>query len=78
MDEISIATSGANPAGCTWLGDEAVDELPAEIAEARARWVIGRQERYLAAHRAKAQAKPRVPASVLAKVDQVLAMGGRR
>ena len=57
--EVSLATSGANPGACAWLGDEAADEVPAEIAEARARWAIGRQERYLAAHRAKAKGKPR-------------------
>ena len=32
LDEISVTTSGANPAACAWLADEAADELPAEIA----------------------------------------------
>ena len=40
--EVSVATSGANPSACCWLGDEAADELPAEIADARARWAVGR------------------------------------
>ena len=29
VDEICVATSGANPAACCWLGDEAADEVPA-------------------------------------------------
>ena len=78
LAEVSITTAGANPAACCWLGDEAVDQLPAGIAEARARWAIGRQERYLATHGAKAPAKHRPSACVMAKVDRVLAMADRR
>ena len=74
VDEISITTSGANASACCWLGDEGADELPAWIAEARARWAVGKQSRYLAATRPKARTKGKPPASVMASVDRVLAL----
>ena len=76
VDEISVSPSGSNPAAACWLGDEDPGELPAEIAEARARWAVGRQARYLAAHRGKGRAKPS-PAP-LASVDRCLAMAAKR
>ena len=65
---------GCQPGRMCWLGDEGVDEMPAEIADARARWAVGKQERYLAASRPKPQAKGKPPANVMASVDRCLAL----
>ena len=69
LSEISMVNTAANPWSSVWLDDETGDELGGELAQDRARWILGRQKAQFEAARPQGRARnrkrPQVPASVL-------------
>lgn len=81
ISEISLTGRPASAATAAWHTTEDPDCLPPHVAEARSRWVAGRQAAVSATNRAQARATARddyrTPSALLARIDRVLAIAGR-
>lgn len=81
VTEISLCNTAANPWSAVWLDDETADELGPELAQDRARWILGRQQAQLEAGRQRTRRRgdaSQTPASALAVIDDILARGRPR
>jgi HK97 family phage prohead protease len=75
ISEVSVTPTPANAATAVWTTAEDPAALPAFVADARARWQLGRMALTVAASRSRAKARaagaPRDP--LLRQVDRILA-----